>query len=110
VVRDRQPTDRRRRPQRWRNAVAKLLVLQASYATWLEALPDILQGTATADALQAFVDLDLDTLPASSCPAATDATDAIVACREPDGCSMVLAVGDGLKGCAARTGYAGFGP
>ena len=68
VVRARQPTDRRSRPQRWRNAVAELLVLQASYAIWLEALPDTLQGTATADALQAIVDLDLDTLASIELP------------------------------------------
>jgi hypothetical protein len=42
--------------------VAELLTLQAGYATWLEALPDTLHDTATAEALQAIVDLDLDTL------------------------------------------------
>ena len=68
MVRARQPTDRRSRPQRWRDAVAELLGLQASYATWLEALPDTLQSTATADALQAIVDLDLDTLAAIQLP------------------------------------------
>jgi hypothetical protein len=29
---------------------------------WLEALPDALRGTATAEALHAIVDVDLDTL------------------------------------------------
>jgi hypothetical protein len=42
--------------------VAELLTLQAGYAAWLEALPDTLYGTATAEALQAIVDLDLETL------------------------------------------------
>ena len=35
---------------------------------WLEALPDTLQGTATAEALQAIVDLDLDMLAAIEPP------------------------------------------
>jgi hypothetical protein len=68
AIRARRPTDRRSRPQRWRYAVAELLVLQASYAIWLEALPDTLQGTATADALQAIVGLDLDTLASIELP------------------------------------------
>ena len=59
VTRPRRPTDRRSRPQRWRDAVGTLLTLQAGYADWLAALPDSLQGSATADALEAIVDLDL---------------------------------------------------
>jgi hypothetical protein len=62
------PADRRSRPQRWRDAVAELLTLQGAYAAWLEALPEALQGTTTADALQAIVDLDLDTLAAIEPP------------------------------------------
>jgi hypothetical protein len=61
-------TDRRSRPQRWRDAVTELLTLQGAYAAWLEALPEALQGTATGDALQAIVDLDLDTLAAIEPP------------------------------------------
>jgi len=38
--------------------------LQAEYATWYEALPDSLRDSATAEALQAIVDLDLDELTA----------------------------------------------
>ena len=45
-----------------------MLALQAVYAAWLEALPDTLQGTATADALKVIVDLDLDTLAAIEPP------------------------------------------
>jgi hypothetical protein len=56
VTRPRRP---RSRPQRWRDAVGALLTLQAAYAEWLAALPDSLQGSATADALEAIVDLDL---------------------------------------------------
>ncbi|MGB9260911.1 MAG: hypothetical protein WCB55_12260, partial [Pseudolabrys sp.] len=59
VTRPRRPTDRRSRPQRWRDAVGALLTLQAVYAKWFAALPDSLQGSATADALEAIVDLDL---------------------------------------------------
>ena len=60
--------DRRSRPQRWRDAVTELLALQGAYAAWLEALPDTLQGTATADALQVIADLDLDSLAAIDPP------------------------------------------
>jgi hypothetical protein len=62
VLRYRRPANRRTRPQRWRDAVAELLALQAEYTAWLEALPDSLQETDTAEALQAIVDLDLDAL------------------------------------------------
>ncbi len=37
---------------------AELLALRAAYAAWLEALPDTLVETPTAEALQAIVDLD----------------------------------------------------
>ena len=62
------PVDRCPRPRRWHDAVAELVELQVTYAAWLEALPDTLQGTATADALQAIADLDLDTLAAIEPP------------------------------------------
>ena len=59
VVRYRRPVDRRTRLQRWNDMVAGLLALQAEYAAWLDALPDGLRDTATDEALQAIVDLDL---------------------------------------------------
>ena len=68
VVRYRRPADRRTRPQRWRNAVAELLALHAEYTAWCDALPDSLRDTATAAALQAIVDLDLDELAAVTPP------------------------------------------
>jgi hypothetical protein len=68
VIRARATVDRRPRPQRWHDAVAVLVGLQAAYAAWLEALPDTLRQTATAEALQAIVDLDLDTLAAIEPP------------------------------------------
>ena len=60
--RQRRPADRRSRPQRWRDAVGELLSLQAAYADWLAALPDSLQGSSTAEALEAIVELDLTDL------------------------------------------------
>jgi len=39
-----------------------LLALQAEYADWLAALPDSLQHSATADALEAIIDIDLTPL------------------------------------------------
>ena len=68
VLRYRRPADRRTRPQRWRDAVAELLALQAEYTAWLEALPDSLQDTDTAEALQAIVELDLDALATAGPP------------------------------------------
>jgi hypothetical protein len=68
VIRPRRSIDRRPRPRRWHDAVAELIDLQAAYAAWLEALPETLHGTATAEALQAIVDLDLDTLAAIEPP------------------------------------------
>ena len=62
TIRYRRPTDRRTRPQRWHAAVAELLALQADYAAWADALPDALRETATGEALQAIVDLDLTDL------------------------------------------------
>lgn len=53
---------RRSRPQRWRGAVATLLAVQQECEAQLESLPDRLQGSATADALQAICDLDLSDL------------------------------------------------
>jgi len=59
TARTRRLIDRRNRPQRWRDAVTTLLVLQAEYADWLTALPDSLRDSPTANALDAIVDLDL---------------------------------------------------
>ena len=54
--------DRRTRAQRWHDTVARLVALQAEYAAWYDTLPDSLRESATADALQSIVDLDLDAL------------------------------------------------
>jgi len=64
----RHSTDRRSRPQRWRDAVIVLLALQAEYADWLTVLPDSLRDGSTANALEAIVDLDLTALADSEPP------------------------------------------
>jgi hypothetical protein len=68
VIRYRRATDRRSRVQRWRDAAAELLALQAEYGAWLDALPETLLDGATGEALQAIVDLDLDELVAIEPP------------------------------------------
>jgi hypothetical protein len=75
LVRYRRPVDRRSRYQRWHDAVAELVALQSEYAGWFEALPDPLRDTATGEALQAILDLDLDEIAPSSGRAAMAATD-----------------------------------
>ena len=62
VIHYRRAADRRSRAQRWRDAVAELVALQAEYVQWVEALPAPLHNTATGEALQAIADLDLDDL------------------------------------------------
>ncbi len=64
AVRIRRPLDHRSRAQRWRDAVYELTTLQGHYAAWLEALPENLEDSATAEALQAICDLDLTDLQA----------------------------------------------
>jgi hypothetical protein len=59
VIRIRRPTDHRSRARRWRDTVDELVQLQAEYQAWLDALPQTLQDTATAEALRAICDLDL---------------------------------------------------
>jgi hypothetical protein len=61
-VRYRTPADRRSRPQRWHDAVAELLDLQNDYQAWLDAVPESLADSATADALRVICDLDLTEL------------------------------------------------
>jgi len=68
IRRFRRPVDRRSRPQRWHDAVAELLALQADYARWLDAIPDATRDGATAEALQAIADLQLDDIIAIQPP------------------------------------------
>jgi hypothetical protein len=64
VVRIRRPADLRSRARRWTDHVTGLVEAQAEYAAWLESLPDNLQDSPLAEALQAICDLDLSELQA----------------------------------------------
>jgi hypothetical protein len=68
IIRYRRPADRRSRSQRWHDAVAELIALQAEYADWFEAVPDATRDSATGEALQAIIDLDLDEIIAIAPP------------------------------------------
>jgi hypothetical protein len=68
IIRTRRPADHRGRARRWHDAVAELVDLQAQYEAWLEALPDNLRDSATAEALQAICELDLTDLLAIEPP------------------------------------------
>lgn len=61
-VRYRKPTDRHNRSQRWRDAVAELLGLQADYQQWLDGLPESLADSSTADALRTVCELNVSAL------------------------------------------------
>ena len=54
--------------QRWAAAVATLVALQDQYRAWLERLPEALEGSPTAEKLQAITELDLDELQAIDPP------------------------------------------
>ena len=56
------------RPQRWHDAVAVLLGLQAEYTAWLEAMPEATRDGATGEALLAIAELDLEELAAIQPP------------------------------------------
>jgi hypothetical protein len=59
---------RRSRSQRWNEALAELLAVQAECAAWFEALPESLCESSTADALQEMIDLDLEAIAAVQPP------------------------------------------
>jgi hypothetical protein len=64
----RRAADHRSRAQRWRDAVGELAALQNECDAWLQSLPDSLQQSATAEALQAICDLDIVDLQAIEPP------------------------------------------
>jgi hypothetical protein len=68
AVHTRRAADHRSRAKQWCDSVARLLDLQGYYAGWLERLPDNLHDSATGLALQAVVELDLETLAAIDPP------------------------------------------
>ena len=51
AIRMHRPADHRSRARPWCDAVAELTDLQTQYATWLDALPNNLRESTTADAL-----------------------------------------------------------
>ena len=68
ITRTRRPADHRSRAKRWQDTVAELVRLQAEYDAWLNALPETLAETATAEALRAICELDLSELQAVEPP------------------------------------------
>ena len=68
VAGTRRAADHRSRAQRWRDAVGELAALQNECDAWLQSLPDSLQQSATAEALQAICDLDIVDLQAIEPP------------------------------------------
>jgi hypothetical protein len=59
---------RRSRAQRWNDALAEMVAIQAECAAWFEALPESLRDSVTAAALQEMIDLDLDAMAAVQPP------------------------------------------
>lgn len=59
---------RRSRAKRWNDALAEMIAVQAECAAWFDALPESLHDSATAVALQAMIDLDLDAIVAIQPP------------------------------------------
>jgi len=55
---------RHSRRKRWDDALAVMMAVQAECAAWFEALPESLRDSATAEALQEMIDLDLDSIAA----------------------------------------------
>jgi hypothetical protein len=54
--------------RRWNETVAGLVAIRAEYTRWLEALPEATRATATGEALQGMVDLDLEEITAIQPP------------------------------------------
>ena len=57
VVRYRRPTDRRSRPEQWADAVQTLADLLDQFQEWRDKLPSSLANGATAEALDAVLEL-----------------------------------------------------
>jgi hypothetical protein len=57
VVRYRRPADRRSRPQQWADAVQTLADLLDRFQEWRDNLPSSLANSATAEALDAMLEL-----------------------------------------------------
>ena len=63
IVKQPRPSRQSRR-KRWDDALAVMMTVQAECAAWFEALPESLRDSATAEALQEMIDLDLDSIAA----------------------------------------------
>jgi hypothetical protein len=50
--------------QRWDDTIAGMVSILAEYASWLNAMPEATRDSATGQALQAMVDLDLEEIMA----------------------------------------------
>jgi hypothetical protein len=59
---------RRSRSKRWTDALAEMIAVQTECAAWFDALPESLRDSATAEALQEMIDLDLDAIAAVQPP------------------------------------------
>lgn len=59
---------RRSRSKRWNDALAEMFAIQTECAAWFDALPESLRDSATAEALQEMIDLDLDAIAAVQPP------------------------------------------
>jgi hypothetical protein len=57
VIRCRRPADRRSRPQQWADAVQTLTDLLDQFQDWRDKLPSSLADSATAEALDAVLEL-----------------------------------------------------
>jgi hypothetical protein len=57
IVRYRRPADRRSRPQQWADAVQTLADLLDRFQEWRDNLPSGLANSATAEALEAVLEL-----------------------------------------------------
>jgi hypothetical protein len=70
VVRYRRPVDRRSRPQQWADAVQTLADLLDQFEEWRDKLPSSLANSATAEALDAVLELrgDIEDLQAVELP------------------------------------------
>ena len=56
--------DRRIRVQRWDDATATMMAIQAACAAWFDALPENLHDSATAAASQEIMEFDLEVIAA----------------------------------------------
>src|SRR6476660_2280106 len=75
LIRYRRPADRRARPQRWHDAVAELLALQAEYAAWRDALPESLRTAQPPSLSRPSSNSGLTPSPTSSRRVALDVTE-----------------------------------